>query len=789
MVLAAGTRLGPYEILALLGAGGMGEVYKARDTRLDRTVAIKVLSPTLAADPHFRERFDREARVISQLDHPHICALYDVGEHDGAAFLVMQYLEGETLGARLTKGPLPMDEGLTLAMQIASALDSAHRAHVVHRDLKPGNVMLTAPGARSGSPPAFRQGLPQAASPGSTGSARPGSLHATLLDFGLAKLVDPASAVMDAQTITDPRTAFGVVVGTTRYMSPEQARGLPIDARSDLFSFGVLLYEMLAGRAPFEASTATDTIVAILEREPVPLIRHREETPPELQRIVSKCLQKDVAHRYATAGELAVDLERVKAAGSGPHVTTKPSPSIAVLPFVNMSADPENEYFCDGIAEDLINALTKVEQLRVAARTSAFSFKGKGATLQEVARTLNVNTVLEGSVRKAGNRLRVTAQIVNVADGYQLWSERYDRQLEDVFEIQDEISSAIVKALKVKLLGEENAVLVKRPTDNIEAYQLYLKGRHHWHKWNPDGFAKSKECMERAIALDPDYALAFFGLADVYLASGAIGLIPYSELLPKAKSALKRALDLDSDLAEAWTLMGVVHFFEWEWAASDHASTRALELNPRLGHAHLVRALNNLYAGRPEAGLAAAKRAVELDPLAQLWNFALVLAYIARGDEDAALSQTYALLDIDPSFWWAHYCRGVLAIARGEYGEASQYFSDAVRGSGGAPYAVGLLACALARAGEHDRAEAELAGLIEHATERHVPAVSVALAYVGLGKDDHAFEWLERSFKERDIWLIVELLYLPHLKALRNDSRMIDLRRRIAQCGVRLDVE
>ena len=760
MPVGPGTRLGPYEIVAQIGAGGMGDVYTARDTRLDRTVAIKLLSPRLAADPHFRERFDREARVISQLDHPHICALYDVGDHDGTPFLVMQYLVGETLADRITKGALPLDRALEFAIQIAGALDAAHQAGVVHRDLKPGNVMLTATGQQ-----------------------------AKLLDFGVAKLLESPVSQTEATAIAYPRTAVGVMVGTTRYMSPEQARGLSVDAQSDLFSFGVVLYEMLAGRPPFEGSTTSDVIVAILERDPAPLSRYRRDAPAELQRIVSHCLEKDILRRYASARDVLNDLERFTAKGSGPRTADKLPPSIAVLPFVSMSADPENEYFCDGIAEDLINALTKIDQLRVAARTSAFSFKGKNADLTDVGRRLNVDTVLEGSVRKAGNRLRLTAQLVDVANGYQLWSERYDRQLKDVFEIQDEISAAIVEALKVKLLGDEQAVVVKRHTENVEAYQLYLKGRHHWHKWNAAEFAKARECIERALALDPEYALAYYGLADVYLASAAIGLLPYKELLPQAKDALTRALTIDPELAEAWTLMSVVHFFEWDWTASDRASTRAIELSPRLGHAHFERAVNNLFRGRAEAALVAAKRAVELEPLVPLWIFFLVVAYMARMDEESAQRQTDLLLDIDPSFWLAHHARGVLAVARGQFLDASQWFADAARCSGGAPYAVGLVACSLGLAGERDRAERQLAALLTRAEEGYVPALGVALAYVGLGSADLAFEWLERSFEERDVWLLLEVLYFRQLDSLRQDPRMIDLRRRIAQYGVQLDIE
>ena len=743
MSLSAGTRLGPYEIQSSIGAGGMGEVYRARDTRLDRVVAIKVLSPQLAANPQFRERFDREARTVSRLNHSHICTIHDVGHDSGTSYLVMEYVEGETLGRWLRRTPRPSVETIVdTGLQIARALVAAHTAGIVHRDIKPENVIVKGDGV------------------------------VKVLDFGIAKLVDVPA--MDAMTVAG--TVAGFVVGTTKYMSPEQARGISVDARSDIFSFGVLLYEMLSGQAPFEGATATDTVMAILQREPAPITQHRPESGSELQRIVSKCLEKDAGRRYASARDLVVDLERCRAGTQAG--AAKPSGSIAVLPFVSMSADPENEYFCDGLAEDLINVLTKIGQLQVAARTSAFSFKGKNADLKEVGRTLNVGTVLEGSVRKVGSRLRVTAQLVNVADGYQLWSERYDRQLEDVFEIQDEISMAIVKALKVKLLGGEQAALAKRHTENVEAFQLYLQGRHHWHKWSVEGLAKSKECMERAIAIDPDYAVAYVGLADTSLAAGAAGLLSYAELLPKAKGELTRALALDPHLDEAWTLLSVVHFFEWEWPAAERAVARALELNPRLGHAHQVLALVELFQGRYDSALAPAKRSLELDPLAPLGNYGLVLVHIARGDHRSAWDRVRAGLDFDPSFWMVHYARGMLMTADGDHAQAVHAMEEAVRCSGGVPSAVGAMICAIGLAGQRDRAEQELAALFDRAQHGHVPALSIALAYVGLGDTGRAFEWLERSYAERDVWLRCAWSN-PLFAGVRGDPRMTDLLRRM----------
>jgi serine/threonine protein kinase/tetratricopeptide (TPR) repeat protein len=740
-MLRTGARLGPYEIQSTLGAGGMGEVYRARDTRLDRTVAIKVLLASLASDPQSRERFHREARTISQLDHPNVCALYDVGEHEGASYLVMQHLEGETLRDRIVRGPLPVDSALSYAIEIAGALAKAHSAGIVHRDLKPANVMITASGAK-------------------------------LLDFGIAKLLQNPARDLDEAATADLRTEAGIVVGTVRYMSPEQARGLSVDARSDIFSFGVMLYEMLAGRPPFDGATSADVIAAILERQPPQLTSYRPGVPSEVERVVIKCAEKVQTRRYSSAEELAQDLAAVKRS-----IAARPQkqiPSIAVLPFVNMSTDPENEYFCDGIAEDLINALTKIDRVRVVARTTPFSFKGKTGDVREIGRTLNVTSVLEGSVRKAGNRLRVSAQLVNVADGYHVWSDRYDRQMEDVFEIQDEISMAIVNALKVKLLGGEREALAKRQTVNVDAYQLYLQGRHHWHKWSAASFARSMECMKRAIDIDPEYALAYCGIADVYL-GGATGYHRYVDILPHAQAALRRALDLDPELDEAWLLTAVAHMFEWNWQTAERAAARAIELNPRSGHAYQASMLIRLYQGFTQEALEQAKRAVELDPLAQLYNWSLAWALMAVGDYDDAVARNRVLLDIDPSFWMGHLMKGALLAARGAYAEAVQSLEEAVRLSGDAPYAIGYLACLLALAGERERAQALIAPLLAASATQYVYPLAIACASFGLGDLDQAFYWFNRCIDDKDVFTLTHLRYDPVLAPLRLDPRMAAL--------------
>ena len=486
MSLAVGSQIGPYEIVSLLGTGGMGEVYRARDTRLGRDVAIKVLPEAFAADPDRVRRFEQEARAIAALNHPHICQIHDVGP----GYLVLEYVEGTPL-----QGPLAAEEAVRLALQIATALEAAHRHGILHRDLKPGNILV----ARS-----------------SRGASD--SPTAKLLDFGLAKsLVFAADAT---------RTVEGTIAGTAAYMSPEQTQGKAVDARSDVFSFGAVLYELISGQRAFRGDTSAEAISAVLRDEP------RSLGASQLARVVDRCLEKDASRRYQTMAEVRAALE--DAARARPDR----EPSIAVLPFANLSADKENEYFSDGLAEEIINALTQIPELKVTARTSAFAFRGKEQDVRKIAEALDVRTVLEGSVRRAGSRIRVTAQLINAADGYHLWSERYDRELADVFAVQDEIATAINRALQVKLAGAP--VGRRRYTPSLPCYEAYLRALHESQKLTPEGMARSKEWYERAIALDPDYALAHstFGFHFAQLAN--YGLLPAHEAMPLVRSEAAR---------------------------------------------------------------------------------------------------------------------------------------------------------------------------------------------------------------------------------------------------------
>jgi serine/threonine protein kinase/tetratricopeptide (TPR) repeat protein len=537
-----------YEVQREVGRGGMATVYLARDLRHGRSVAVKVLHPELAVGLG-PDRFLREIQIAARLQHPHIVPLYDSGQAGDLLYYVMPYVEGESLRQRLEREQrLPIDDALAIARAVAAALDYAHRQQVVHRDIKPENVML-------------HEG------------------EAVVTDFGIAKAVTAAAGQNLTQT--------GTSVGTPAYMSPEQAAGeAELDGRSDIYSLGAMLYEMLGGTAPFTGPTA-QAIMARLFTEPIPpLTEHRAEVPDWLDTAVQKALAKQPGERWDTPSAFAQALTW-PAGGSTPPGSPSGSggKSIAVLPFVNMSADPENEYFTDGIAEEIINALSRIQSLRVAPRIASFAFKGKQADVGEIGRKLKVGTVLDGSVRKAGNRLRITVQLVNVADGHQLWTERYDRQLEDVFAIQDEIADNIVKALRVVLSPEEKRAIERSPTENVQAYEYYLRGRQYFHQWRRKAIEYARQMFERAIAMDPGYALAYAGVADCcaftynYWDASA-------PILAQADAASRKALELAPDLPEVHVSRGLALAFSRRFAEAESEFRAAISLNPKLYEAH-----------------------------------------------------------------------------------------------------------------------------------------------------------------------------------------------------------
>jgi len=624
-----------YAIEREVGRGGMATVYLAQDVRHHRPVAVKVLHPQLAVSLG-SDRFLREIQIAARLQHPHIVPLYDSGQAEDLLYYVMPYVEGESLRQRLAREPrLPVEDAIQIARAVAAALDYAHRNHVVHRDIKPENVML-------------HQG------------------EAVVTDFGIAKAVTAAA---------DNLTQTGTAVGTPAYMSPEQAAGeAELDGRSDVYSLGAMLYEMLGGTAPFTGTTA-QAIIAKLFTEPVPSLRERREDVAEwLDQAVRKALAKAPTDRFATAAQFAQALAWPSSGSTPPGTPAGASApkSIAVLPFVNMSADPENEYFTDGIAEEIINALTKIQALRVAARTSSFAFKGKNEDIGEIGRKLKVATVLEGSVRKAGTRLRVTAQLVNVADGYHLWSERYDRQLEDVFVIQDEISENIVRALRVVLSEEEKRAIEKAPTENVQAYDYYLRGRQFFHQFRRTGIQFARRMFERAIEIDPNYALAYAGVADC-----CSFLYMYWDgskaNLESAESASRKALELAPDLAEAHASRGFALTLRQQYLEARREFETAIRLNPKLYEAHYLYARACMQEGKLEDAVRHYEDACRVRP--EDYQAQLLMQAPLKGlgrKADAAVAQRRGLqlaekhLELNPDDARALYLGGGALVQIGE---------------------------------------------------------------------------------------------------------------------------
>ena len=736
VALTKGTAVGHYKIIEKIGAGGMGEVYLAEDTELDRKVALKFLPSHLCQDEDCRTRFKREAQAVAKLKHPNLVTIYEVSEFQGRPFFAMEHIEGQSLRDLIGDKELRLDKVIDFAIQVCEGLSKAHQVGITHRDIKPSNIVIDADG-------------------------RP-----KLLDFGLA-----AVKGMDKLTKT------GSTLGTTGYMSPEQVRGEETDVRSDLFSLGVVLYEMIAGRLPFKGENEAATLHAITHDAPQPAARYRSDIPDGLQAIIDKALDKDVEMRYQTAAGVISDLKKLRRELESRVPAVQPHPSIAVLPFSNLSADPEQEYFCDGMAEEIINALTHIENLRVIARTSAFAFKGKHEDVREIGRRLDVETLLEGSVRKAGSRLRITAQLVKVADGSHLWSERYDREMEDVFGIQDEISLAIVEKLKIKLLGKEEPKIVKRYTEDLDAYNLYLKGRYFWNKRTEGGLKKGIEYFEQAIDKDPGYALAHAGLADSYSLLCSYHILPPKESIPRARTAATRAMELDDTLAEAYESLAHVRIlYDWNWSNAKHEFRRAIELNPGYATAHQRYALLLTVIGQLDQAIAETRRAQELDPLSLIINTDVGLAFYIARQYDQAIEQCRNVLVMDPNFSVAHFALGLAYEQNEIYEEAVAELRKAISLSGGITVMIGALGHSYAVSGRRDKAKKVLEELRELSQRRYVSPYSIATIYVGLGDKDQAFEWLQKAYQDRSAWLIhLHLKVDPRLDSLRSDPRFTAL--------------
>jgi len=758
-----GRTVSHYRVLKLLGSGGMGTVYEAEDTRLGRRVALKFLPADLARDRHALDRLQREARAASALNHPHICTIHDIDpstssrqatEGDVGPFIVMELLEGQSLKERLQGRPLPTQETVDLGLQLADALEAAHAKGILHRDIKPANVFITTRGT------------------------------AKLLDFGLAKLVsEPREGMSEAPTAAGEwMTGEGVLLGTVGYMSPEQVRGEGLDARTDLFSLGVVLYEMATGRAPFQGATSGAVLGDIVHKAPTPPARLNPEMPPALERIVNKLLEKDRARRYESAADLGVDLRRLKreresGRAAAPGVVERLDiPSLAVLPFANLGADKENEYFSDGLAEDIIAALAQVPGLRVMARTSAFAFRGKEQDVRDIGARLNVEHILEGSVRRAGNRIRVTAQLVKASEGYHLWSQRFDREMTDVFAIQDEISQAIVEKLRVRLAADRP--LVKRHTESAEAYNLYLKARYQFWRFTPEGLAKSKEYYEQAIRLDPGYALAWNGLAAFYNVLGMSGQVPPKAANAQAEQAARKALALDDLLAEAHAMMGALRASEFDWKAAEFEFNRALALDP--GSADVLRFCEHYYLGpmkRLDDSVAAYLRAVETDPLSPSLQAQLGYSYCVKREWNRAIEHCRTALELDPQ-GWAYMLLGSCYFHIGKHDDAIRAMETLAQVTGRGSFALTGLGWVYGSTGRAAEALKLLEELQERAQEAYVPSWSFGVIYQALGEMDKAFDWFEKAVDDHEP-LMLQFNVHPNYDPLRTHTRYPALLRRM----------